>query len=577
MEVPTRDRQQISGEDSDLIIAEQHLRDLRSSGLSEETIYSGFFRSVNREEAKDILDFDPGSPGLAFVFPGTNGIGLPYVRVKPDNPFVDEKGRKAKYLTAKNAGNRLYVPACYDASDLKDVKRPMVLTEGEKKACKGAQELDGFVVLGLAGVWCFKTKDKPLIDDLKRIPWRDRQAYITYDSDVVTKREVWAAENVLAAALDKLGAQVNICRIPTGEGGAKQGLDDYLISHSPEVFIEDVLDRALIWTPRGTIAVESATELEHKTFPHLPEVIGCGILPPEAMLVISAYSKMGKSVMALMIGICVASGKSFLNQFPVDRRWKVLYFQMEISAKSVSNRLKKMLSYARQQGSDPGSNFDIVNMPPIKVDNDAGLKTAMRIIRARRPDVVIWDPLYKLHSGDENKSDRMQRVLDKFDYIRSVFKVAQIIVHHHGKPQKDSGRDGFQLMRGSSVFDAFADTYLTLLPHKKEDKGRRYQRLSFTLRNDEAPEDLIVDRNPENLWYEVVKEADRPTKISITDVVNTLMLHLGGRAKRQDLIDRVKTDLKVSERTAVKVITDAVELQRIGKETVGREVEFHTL
>ena len=40
-----------------------------ASGLSEETIYSRFFRSVNREEAKEILAFDPGSPGLAFIYP----------------------------------------------------------------------------------------------------------------------------------------------------------------------------------------------------------------------------------------------------------------------------------------------------------------------------------------------------------------------------------------------------------------------------------------------------------------------------------------------------------------------------
>jgi hypothetical protein len=189
---------------------------------------------------------------------------------------------------------------------------------------------------------------------------------------------------------------------------------------------------------------------------------------------------------------------------------------------------------------------------------------------------VIWDPLYKLHSQDENKSDRMQRVLDKFDYLRSVFKVTQIIVHHHGKPSKEtSARDGFQLMRGSSVFDAFADSYLTLIPHKK-DEGGRYQRLMFTLRNAEAPEDLILDRNPETLWYDVVKEAERDSKITAGDVVNALM-HLGGKASRQELIDHLLANFKAGERTAIKAIDEAFDLQRIGKTRNGREVEFHTL
>jgi hypothetical protein len=166
-------------------------------------------------------------------------------------------------------------------------------------------------------------------------------------------------------------------------------------------------------------------------------------------------------------------------------------------------------------------------------------------------------------------------VLDRFDYLRSVFHVTQILVHHHGKPSKDtSGRDGFQLMRGSSVFDAFADTYLTLIPHKKE-KGCRYQRLIFTLRNAEAPEDLIVDRNPETLWYEVVKTADQDTKLSVTDVVNTLM-NLGGRTMRQELIKRMMDDFQTSDRTVIKAIEDALELRRILKGKAGREVEYRT-
>jgi hypothetical protein len=441
-----------------MTLAPQHLKDLRASGISEELIELAKLRSGERSEVTQILGFDPGSGGLIFPYPGTNGTTPVFVRVKPDKPFIDSEGRAAKYLTAKDAGNRLYIPPVYSDGIFSDTAIPVVITEGEKKALKGSQELDGFLVIGLAGVWCFKTKERPIIEDFKKINFKDRSVYIAYDSDVVTKREVQAAEAALATALDNLGAHVNICRIPAGNG-AKQGLDDYLLTHSSETFIEQVIDRALIWTPRGTITVDNARELEHRTFQHLPEVIGCGILPAQAIAVISAYSKMGKSILAMILGICIASGHPFLVQFPINRRWRVLYFQLEISEKSIADRLRKMLPYARQHGIDPGSNFEIVNMPPLKIDTEDGLKAAMRIIRARRPDVVIWDPLYKLHSQDENKSDRMQRVLDKFDYIRSVFKVTQIIVHHHGKPSKDtSGRDGFQLMRGSSVFDAFADS-----------------------------------------------------------------------------------------------------------------------
>jgi AAA domain/Domain of unknown function (DUF3854) len=563
----------MTNEVSGLKLTPQHLLDLRGSGLSAELIALAEFRSADRGEVSRILGFDSGSGGLVIPYPGTNGIQPPFVRIKPDKPFADDEGRLAKYLTAKNAGNRLYIPPIYTERIFKDTSIPVILTEGEKKALKGAQELDGFLVLGLAGVWCFKTRDQCLIDDFRKIAFKDRDVYIAYDSDVIQKREVLAAESALATVLDGLGARVNICRIP-GSEDKKQGLDDYLIAHSAETFLEQVLDQALIWTPRGTIVVERASELEHKTFPHLPEIIGSGILPALAIAVISAYSKMGKSLLALMISISLAAGKPFLTQFPVGRRWRVLYIQLEISEKSIAERLRKMLPYARSEGFDPGSYLEILNMPPFKIDTDDGLKNYMRIIRAKQPEVVIWDPLYKLHSQDENKSDRMQRVLDKFDYLRSTFHIAQLIIHHHGKPSKDTAaRDGFQLMRGSSVFDAFADAYLTLIPHKKAE-GSRYQRLIFTLRNAEAPEDLILDRNPETLWYEVVKEADKKTKIGIADVVKALW-YLGGKAKRQALIERLKSEYRASERTAIKAINEASELNRIvpiRKE--GREVVY---
>jgi hypothetical protein len=50
-----------------------------------------------------------------------------------------------------------------------------------------------------------------------------------------------------------------------------------------------------------------------------------------------------------------------------------------------------------------------------------------------------------------------------------VFGKSQSIIHHHGQPQKDSTRDNFQLMRGSSVIGTAGDSYLTLTRHSKQE------------------------------------------------------------------------------------------------------------
>ena len=221
---------------------------------------------------------------------------------------------------------------------------------------------------------------------------------------------------------------------------------------------------------------------------------------------------------------------------------------------------------------NPGPFFQIVNLPPIKIDQNDGIKAAMRIIRASRAEVVIWDPLYKLHSKEENSQRDMRRVLEKFEYLRDTFGIAQIIVHHHGKPVQNSDRAAFQLKRGSSALDDFGDSYLTLTRYKKN-QGSQYQRLSFTLRNAEQPEDLILYRNPEGLWYEVVADSNPGRKVTVPNVVNALM-NLGGNAKRRELIDRLIEVCKAGERTVISTVTEAHELGRIGKRQQGAEVEF---
>ncbi len=552
-------------------LEQHHLEDLRGSGLSDEFIRLARFHSVSRQEATRILGFDPGCGGLAFPYVGTNGSGPQFIRFKPDKPFRDERGREAKYLSPKGARNRLYVPPHYTKKERLDKECPVILTEGEKKAAKAAQELPGFVGVALAGVWCFKDSSSSLINDFKLFAWKGRPVYICFDSDVVTKRPVRDAENALAAELDKLGADVFICRLPANPG-EKVGLDDYLLRNSPEAFTRNVILRARVWSLRGHIAVEDAVEFMDKPITEQEEIIGCGLLPARSLLVASAYSKVGKSVLVSNLAICVAAGKPFLLQFPVPKRRRVLYFQMEISERSMQDRLQKMLRWAQQEGLNPGSFFKLVNLPPLKVDNDDGIKAAMRIIRACEPEVVIWDPLYKLHSQDENKSYAMQRVLDKFDYLRSVFGIAQIIVHHHGKPSKDSGKEGFQMMRGSSVFDAFADSYLTLTRWKKN-KPSNYQKLEFTLRNAEEPAPLVLYRNPDTLWYEILADSDDQGKLSVANVVNALM-HLSGQASRQELSEYLIRTHAVSQRTINETFKEGVELDRIRKIPEGKEMTY---
>ncbi len=189
-------------------------RDLHGSGLTDEYIAAaGCFRSLTdpaavsralgwTRPAKDL------GPCLAIAFRDAEGKPTSYYRMKPDRPRVrDEK--QVKYESPRGQGNRAFFPT-HTRPALADAATSVILTEGEKKACKADQE--GLPCVGLVGVWGWmrkrKSKDaeRELIPDLEAVAWEGRTAFICFDSDLAEKREVAFAEWRLSQALAAKGA-----------------------------------------------------------------------------------------------------------------------------------------------------------------------------------------------------------------------------------------------------------------------------------------------------------------------------------------------------------------------------------
>lgn len=224
-------------------LVNHHVEHLRESGLSDDTIKRAAIYSVDSPWVVTQLGFPHLSQNLpAIVFPlllpnrGAAPPDLNQVRLRPDKPRLDNDLRPVKYETKKATANRLYVPDLAD-SVLKDATIPLYFTEGEKKALKACQE--GLPTIALAGVWSWLSRQgeqsQPL-PDIDEINLKDRECLLVYDSDTVEKTEVQWAEYRLAQELESRGAKVCAIRLPEGKGGAKVGLDDYLVSHSVEEF-----------------------------------------------------------------------------------------------------------------------------------------------------------------------------------------------------------------------------------------------------------------------------------------------------------------------------------------------------
>jgi len=114
-----------------------------------------------------------------------------------------------------------------------------MVTEGPLKA--DAIVSANAVAVALLGVWSWRGTNpqggKVALAVWESVALNGRTVLIVFDSDAVTKVEVHEAMARVGAFLAHRGAQVQYADIPSGEMGAKVGVDDFLAAgHS----IEDV-------------------------------------------------------------------------------------------------------------------------------------------------------------------------------------------------------------------------------------------------------------------------------------------------------------------------------------------------
>ncbi|MFA5858425.1 MAG: AAA family ATPase [Elusimicrobiota bacterium] len=220
---------------------------------------------------------------------------------------------------------------------------------------------------------------------------------------------------------------------------------------------------------------------------------GDGLITPKGTTFITGSAKIGKSTFALNLALSLAMGKDFLG-FRIPGPKKVLFLQQEISEFHLQKRLKRM-----SKGLKIPENRLYCMTCNFKLDMHADIMELKKYIAQIKPDVVVFDPMYKFFlTLDENSSKEIKLLLNEFDKLTREFGIALVIIHHH---KKSNGTEKYSpgMIRGSSTLFDYGSSYVIL---NKSGQFSNHLRVDFELRNAENPGNVFINMT-DALWFKV--------------------------------------------------------------------------
>jgi hypothetical protein len=204
-----------------------------------------------------------------------------------------------------------------------------------------------------------------------------------------------------------------------------------------------------------------------------------------------ASSKLKKTFFLLMFLLCLAAGRPFLT-WQISKPRRILHIQFEIQDHHYHRRVKKMAKALGITSADLGDRFNILNARGLGISGPEGIEKIGLIAAGINPEIISFDPLYKVATGSENAAEDLKGTLNCFDELAKKAGAAILYVHHD--PKGNSGdKDVRDRGAGSNVLGRDYDAAITLTPHATETDAAVVETL---LRNYRPQEPFTV------LWVE---------------------------------------------------------------------------
>jgi RecA-family ATPase len=286
-----------------------------------------------------------------------------------------------------------------------------------------------------------------------------------------------------------------------------------------------------------------------------------GLWLEQAVGIIGGEPKCFKTFLGLELAVAIATQTPALGHYVVNSAGPVLIYAAEDAHSNIYQRLKAAAA-ARDLSLD-ALPIHVITVPSLQIDTVDDQEALSRLVEALKPRFLLLDPFVRLHSGDENVSSEVAKVLGFLRQINRSYEVA-IAVVHHARKKVGRNRHG-QNLRGSSEFHAWGDCnlYLNRNPNDKATEvrltvehrsaaGQEEQKLLLTSSPDEQSPSLCYDdsasddpqqqAHPHDRILEVLRS--KPEGCTITDLRN--LAHM-----RHDLCKASLKELLVANRIAL--------------------------
>ncbi len=176
-------------------------------------------------------------------------------------------------------------------------------------------------------------------------------------------------------------------------------------------------------------------------------------------------SKVRKSFFVLTMAFSIATGIPFAGLLP-GRCRRVLYVNLEIRGAHMHRRARRMAANMGLPMDRLDDRLTFVNVRD-RVGAAIGIHELRSLVDRVQAEVLILDPLYKLHIGDENSAADMKPIMRAFDALTESTGVAVCYVHHDAKGSAGD-RSARDRGAGSNVLGRDYDAALILSPHRVE-------------------------------------------------------------------------------------------------------------